>query len=75
MISLVSILFIDFLQNFSSGCKPEKIEYLEDDMSGRRHEKSLLFWKPTLMPSVGGEGELAAGCDIVHCLCLFVLYT
>jgi len=36
---------------------PEKIEYLEDDILGRRHEKSLLSRKPTLLPSVGGEGK------------------
>jgi len=36
-------------------CYTEKIEHLEDNPSGRRHEKSLLFRKPTLPPPVGGE--------------------
>jgi len=35
----------------------EKIEYLEDDISGRCHEKSLLCRIPTLPPNVGGEGK------------------
>jgi len=48
--------------------KVDKKEYLEDDSSGWLHEKSLLSRKPTIC---GREGELAAGCDIVHCLCLF----
>jgi len=36
---------------------PEKTEYLEDNISSRHNEKSLLFRKLTLPPSVGGRGN------------------
>jgi len=39
----------------------EKIEYLEDGMSGRRHQKSLLCRIPPLTQSLGGVGNLLRG--------------
>jgi len=34
---------------------PQKIEYIEDDISSHCHGKSLLSQKPKLPPSVGGR--------------------
>jgi len=44
-------------------------KHLEDNISGHHQLKTLLNRKPTLLPSVGGEGKLTAGCGNVHCLC------